>query len=189
MYQKDFCDLKIDLVFKCNDFSKLPDQYHNKPVNLIFESCFWEKVFLCWIKIIVDEKDTSFPNFVFEKKSFSLSLQIINDDEISLINQKWMNKLGPTDVLSFPIISDIDSTKDLNFVELGDLFISLEMASKQSLEFNHSLIKEMLFLASHGFLHLLGWEHNDDNELDNMLNFQEYLISKLDRKILLINDK
>ena len=87
-------------------------------------------------------------------------MQIINDNEISFINQKWMNKSGPTDVLSFPIISKEDNTKDLNFIELGDLFISLEMAFKQSLEFDHSLKREMLLLASHGLLHLLGWEHN-----------------------------
>jgi|TARA_B100000530_G_scaffold92515_1_gene56676 probable rRNA maturation factor len=180
MYQKDLYDLQIDLVFKCNDFSNLSDHFLNKPDNLIFESGFWEEVLLCWIKIILDEKDTSFPNFILDKKSFSLSLQIINDNEISSINQKWMNKSGSTDVLSFPIISDEDTTKDLNFIELGDLFISLETAFKQSLEFNHSIKKEMLWLASHGLLHLLGWEHNDDYELDNMLNFQEYLISKLD---------
>ena len=53
------------------------------------------------------------------------------------------------------------------------------MAFKQSLEFDHSTKREMLWLASHGLLHLLGWEHNDAYELDNMLNFQEYLISKL----------
>ena len=180
MLQKDSCDLQIDLVFKCNNFSKLSGNFLNKRDNLIFESGFWEEVLLCWIKIILKEKETSFPNFIFEKKSFSLSLQIINNNEISSINQKWMNKSGPTDVLSFPIISDEDTIKDLNFIELGDLFISLEIAFKQSLEFNHSIKREMLFLVSHGFLHLLGWEHNDDYELDNMLNFQEYLIAKLD---------
>ncbi|MDC3118576.1 rRNA maturation RNase YbeY [Prochlorococcus sp. AH-716-K03] len=180
MNQKDLYDLQIDLVFKCNDFSNLSDHFLNKPDNHIFESAFWEEVLLCWIKIILDEKKTFFPNLILDKKIFSLSLQIINDNEISFINQKWMNKSGPTDVLSFPIISDEDTTINLNFIELGDLFISLETAFKQSLEFNHSLKKEMLCLASHGFLHLLGWEHNDDYELDNMLNFQEYLISKLD---------
>ena len=180
MYKKDNFDLQIDLVFKCKNFSNLSDYFLNNKDNIIFKSVFWEEVLLCWIKIILDEKDTSFPNFIFDKKSFSLSLQIVNDNEISSINQKWMNKSGPTDVLSFPMISDIDTTKDLNFIELGDLFISLEMAIKKSLEFNHSLTREMLWLASHGFLHLLGWEHNDANELDNMLNFQEYLISKLD---------
>ncbi|WP_041710542.1 rRNA maturation RNase YbeY [Prochlorococcus marinus] len=180
MYQKDNASLQIDLVFKCNDFSNLSDPFLYQPGNLIFESSFWEEVLLCWINIILSEKNTSFPNFIFDKKIFSLSLQIINNNEISSINQKWMDKSGPTDVLSFPMISDEDTTKNLNFIELGDLFISLEMAFQQSLEFDHSIKKEMLWLASHGFLHLLGWEHNDDNELDNMLNFQEYLISKLD---------
>ncbi len=180
MNKKDNLDFQIDLVFKCNNFSNLSDYFLRNTDHIIFESVFWEKVLLCWIKIIVNERDTSFPNFIFNKKSFSLSLQIIDDNQISSINQKWLNKSGPTDVLSFPIISDVDNTKDFNFVELGDLFISLEMAIKQSLEFNHSLTREMLWLASHGFLHLLGWEHNDDNQLDDMLNFQEYLISKLD---------
>ena len=179
MYKKENCDLQLDLVFKFNNFSYLSDYCINKSENIISESRFWEEIFLCWIKIILDDKDTSFPHFIFEKKSFSLSLQIINNNEIASINQKWMNKSGPTDVLSFPIISDFDSTQDSNFVELGDLFISLEMAIKQSMEFNHSLTREMLWLASHGFLHLLGLEHNDDNQLNNMLNFQEYLISKL----------
>ena len=179
MYQKDNCDLQVDLVFKCNNFPKLSDNFLNKTDNLIFESGYWEEVLLCWIKLILNEKGNSFQNFILEKKFFSLSLQIINDNEISFINQKWMNKSGPTDVLSFPMITDLDTTKDLNFIELGDLFISLEMAFKQSLEFDHSIKTEMLWLASHGLLHLLGWEHNDDNELNNMLNFQEYLISKL----------
>ena len=180
MYQKDYCDLKVDLVFQCNNFFKLSDNFLNKKDNLIFESSFWEEVLLCWIKVILNEKDKSFPNFIFNKKSFSLSLQIITNNEISFINQKWMNKSGPTDVLSFPIISDEDTTKDLNFIELGDLFISLEMAFKQSLKFNHSIRREMLWLASHGFLHLLGWEHNNNLDLENMLNFQEYLITRLD---------
>ena len=180
MYQKDNCDLKVDLVFKCNNFSKLSENFRNKTDNLIFKSDFWEEILLCWIKIILNQKDTYFQKYIFEKRIFSLSLQIINNKEISFINQKWMNKSGPTDVLSFPMISDVDTTKDLDFIELGDLFISLEMAFKQSLEFDHSIKREMLWLASHGFLHLLGLEHNDDNELNNMLNFQEYLISKLD---------
>jgi len=180
MSQKDNNELLIDLIFKCNNFSYLSDHFLSKKDNIIFKSDFWEKVFLFWIKIILDEKDSSFPSFIFDKRSFSLGLQITNNEGISSLNEKWMNKTGPTDVLSFPIISDVDNTNDLIFVELGDLFISLEMAINQSLEFEHSIKREMLWLASHGFLHLLGWEHNDDNELDNMLNFQEYLISKLD---------
>ena len=180
MKENNFSDLNIDLVFKSSDFLQFSDNFHNHKDKLIFESSFWEKVFLSWIKIILGQKKSAIPKFIFEKKVFSLSLTIINNIEITSINKKWMQKNRPTDVLSFPIISNSDSIKDLNFIELGDLFISLEMAFKQSLEFKHSIQREMLWLASHGFLHLLGWEHKDDIELDNMLNFQEYLISILD---------
>ena len=90
-----------------------------------------------------------------------------------------MKKNEPTDVLSFPVICD-DFLNDSHHIELGDIFISLEMAIEQSFEYKHSINSEMLWLASHGFLHLLGWEHNNENELDDMLNFQEYLISRLD---------
>ena len=117
-----------------------------------------------------------------KKKSFSLGLQIISNQEIAFMNQKWMKKNGPTDVLSFPIISyeSLTTLINLDQIELGDIFISLEMALEQSYEYKHSIYREMLWLASHGFLHLLGWEHDNDLDLENMLNFQEYLIKKLD---------
>ena len=69
---------------------------------------------------------------------------------------------------------------NLDHIELGDIFISLEMALEQSYEYKHSIYREMIWLASHGFLHLLGWEHNNEHDLENMLNFQEYLITRLD---------
>ncbi len=180
MKDNQISQLELDLVLKISDFPKLSDNLQNARDKLILKSIFWEKVFLCWIKIILEKKNCSLPKFIFEKKIFSLSLQIINNQEIASMNQKWMKKKGPTDVLSFPIISHNYYSNDLSLIELGDLFISLDMAFEQSLEYKHSIKREMLWLASHGFLHLLGWEHKDDNELNNMLNFQEYLISSLD---------
>ena len=169
----------LDLVFKCSNFPQLSDKFPGDEAKLIFESSFWETVFLSWINILSEKNDYEITKLVIKKKSFSLSLQIIDNQEIASMNQKWMNKNGPTDVLSFPIISD-EYLNDLDHIELGDIFISLEMAVEQSYQFKHSIYREMLWLASHGFLHLLGWEHNDEFELDNMLNFQEYLISILD---------
>ena len=179
MKEKIISEINLDLVFKCNDFSQFSNKLKDTKTKLIFESIFWEKVFLSWINTILKKNYYKFPNFIFEKKSFSLGLQIISNQEIASMNQNWMQKSGPTDVLSFPIISD-ESLNNLDFIELGDIFISLEMALEQSSEYKHSIYREMLWLASHGFLHLLGWEHNNDLDLENMLNFQEYLINRLD---------
>ena len=180
MKENNFSELNLDLVFISNDFPQLLDNFKNDKDKIIFESIFWEKVFLCWIKTLFEKKDCNLPKYILEKNMFSLSLQIINNQEISSLNKKWMKKIGPTDVLSFPIISDNYSINNLSIVELGDIFISLEMAFKQSLEYKHSIKREMLWLASHGFLHLFGWEHSNKNDLDDMLHFQEYLISRLD---------
>jgi len=179
MKEKINSEINLDLVFQCNDFSKSLNKFEDTKSKLIFESIFWEKVFFTWINTILKKDDYELPNLIFEKKSFSLGLQIISNQEIASMNQKWMKKNGPTDVLSFPIFSD-ESFNKLDHIELGDIFISLEMALEQSYEYKHTIHREMLWLASHGFLHLLGWEHNNDIDLENMLNFQEYLITQLD---------
>ena len=172
-------EIDLDLVFKCNISSQFSNKLKDSKSKLIFEYIFWEKNFSSWINKILEKDDYELPKFIFEKKSFSLGLQIISNKEIASMNQKWMQKNGPTDVLSFPILSN-ESFINFDHIELGDIFISLEMALEQSYEYNHSINREMLWLASHGFLHLLGWEHNSKLDLDNMLNFQEYLISGLD---------
>ena len=179
MYEKKIIsEINLDLAFDCNDCDHLSDKFHDPKEKLIFDSNFWENVFISWIKILSNKDDYELKKIISEKKSFSLGLQIISNQSISNINKKWMKKNGATDVLSFPIISD-DSIDDLDHIELGDIFISLEKAVEQSYKYKHSVYREMIWLASHGFLHLLGWEHNDDQELDDMLSFQEYLISHL----------
>ena len=179
MKEKIISEINLDLVFKCNEFSQFSNKLKDTKNKLIFESIFWERLFSSWINIILKKKDYELPNYIFDKKSFSLGLQIISNQEIASLNKKSMQKNGPTDVLSFPIISD-ESLNNLDHIELGDIFISLEIALEQSNEYKHSIYKEMLWLARHGFLHLLGWEHNNDFDLENMLNFQEYLITRLD---------
>ena len=179
MEEKIISEINLDLVFKCNDFPQFANKFNDTKSKLIFESIFWKKVFLSWIDTLLKRDDYELPKFINEKKSFSLGLQIISNQEIASINKKWMQKNGPTDVLSFPIFSN-ESLNNLDHIELGDIFISLEMALQQSYEYKHSIYREMLWLASHGFLHLLGWEHNNDLDLENMLNFQESLIKKLD---------
>ncbi|NJL51475.1 MAG: rRNA maturation RNase YbeY, partial [Hydrococcus sp. SU_1_0] len=63
---------------------------------------------------------------------------------------------------------------------LGDIIISLDTALKQAQEQKHALIVELAWLSSHGLLHLLGWDHPDDQRLQQMLEKQQELIHSLD---------
>ena len=169
----------IELVFK-NSCEIKPNKINVTGIKkYIFEHDFWENAFMMWINILLNEFNQFLPNCLLNKKSCSLSFEIVDDLKISDLNKIWLNKLGPTDVLSFPILSKEDSVNDLTSIEFGDIFISLEMALKQSIKYNNSLEQEVIWLACHGFLHLLGWDHQDQTQLENMLKIQEYLISKL----------
>ena len=108
-------------------------------------------------------------------------------ERIAALNADWRDKPGPTDVLAFaaqdddldgappmPLPPDLmaddddasdDEAGDSEPLELGDIVISLDTASRQAGEHGHSLERELLFLASHGLLHLLGWDHPDDDAL------------------------
>ena len=169
----------IELVFK-NSYEIVPNKLKLDDIKqYIFEHDFWENTFWIWINILLNEYNQFLPNYLLNKKSSSLSFEIVDDLKISDLNKIWLHKLGPTDVLSFPILSQEDSVNDLTSIEFGDIFISLEMAIKQAIEYNNSVEQEVIWLASHGFLHLLGWDHQDQTQLENMLKIQDYLISRL----------
>ena len=174
-------DLKVDLVFKYSSSVNYIEYFSEQKDKVVFESKFWEKTFLVWFKLVLLEKRSSFENFISNIHFLSLSLEIIDDHEISILNKRWMNKTGPTDVLSFPILEANNQFNHLDCIELGDLFISIQTAISQANQYQQTIRKEMLWLASHGFLHLLGWEHNNNQELNKMLSFQEYLINKIEK--------
>jgi probable rRNA maturation factor len=73
-----------------------------------------------------------------------------------------------------PLPGDADGVESL---ELGDIVISVDTAARQAAEHGHNLEQELLFLASHGLLHLLGWDHPDDASLAAMLARQEQLVN------------
>jgi probable rRNA maturation factor len=124
-------------------------------------------------------------------------LSLVSDAEIAELNQDWRQKQGPTDVLAFaaqetmddddgtafapmplpPDFSDEDSDLGPEALELGDIVISLETAARQAPDHGHSLAQELQFLASHGLLHLLGWDHPDDASLQAMLARQDQLLA------------
>ena len=74
MTEKIISEINLDLVFKCNEFTQFSNKLKDTKTHLIFESIFWEKVFLSWINTILKKEDYELPNYIFEKKSFSLGL-------------------------------------------------------------------------------------------------------------------
>lgn len=114
--------------------------------------------------------------------AYSLGLQLVDDAAITALNADWRQQNGPTDVLAFAALEEADGdvpplplSPETSELELGDIVISLETAARQAPEHGHGLDQELRFLASHGLLHLLGWDHPDEPSLTAMLERQQLL--------------
>ena len=121
-----------------------------------------------------------------QSPAYSLGLSLVGDAEIAALNADWRQKQGPTDVLAFAAQDEgleaappmpLPAGAEPEPLELGDIVISVDTAARQAPEHGHSLKQELLFLASHGLLHLLGWDHPDDASLAAMLARQEQLVN------------
>jgi len=111
------------------------------------------------------------------QKEYEISLILTNDKEIQQLNHQFRRKNQPTDVLAFAALEDEFPTADMiDSIPLGDIIISVETAKKQAQTQKHSLPVELAWLTSHGFLHLLGWDHPDDQSLIAMLTQQQKLL-------------
>lgn len=104
-----------------------------------------------------------------------ISLHLTDDAEIQSLNSQFRHKDAPTDVLAFNSAPLAITGEDL-LPLLGDIVISLDTAAAQALEQKHSLTVELAWLASHGLLHLLGWDHPDPASLEAMLTQQRQLL-------------
>lgn len=103
---------------------------------------------------------------------------IVDNEYIHNLNKKYRNIDRPTDVISFAL-EDVDDLKYDDFRLLGDIYISIDKAKEQADEYGHSLKREICFLAVHGFLHLLGYDHTlskKDEEI--MFERQEVILNE-----------
>ncbi|MGO4347163.1 rRNA maturation RNase YbeY [Paenibacillus sp. FSL A5-0031] len=119
-----------------------------------------------------------------------VSLTFTNDEEIHQLNREYRGIDRPTDVLSFAmqedgvdeldIIFEVDSEDEKDPISgmLGDIIISVDTALAQSEEYGHSLEREIGFLFVHGFLHLIGYDHQDDQTEAEMTAKQEAILQQ-----------
>ena len=109
-----------------------------------------------------------------------VNITFTDNDGIRMINREFRELDVPTDVLSFPMV-DYKEPADYDYLEteeaqiscfnpesgellLGDIIISLERADERAKEYGHSVRREICFLVAHSMLHLLGYDHMEDEE-------------------------
>ena len=115
-----------------------------------------------------------------------ISITLTDNEGIREINRETRGIDKATDVLSFPMLdfdgesAEADFDFDGELVMLGDIVISMERAREQAIEFNHSFRREIAFLTAHSMLHLLGYDHVDDKEGEEMMcSKQEKVLNSL----------
>ena len=124
------------------------------------------------LKVLLENaaKDEGLDNILF-------NVIIIDNSKIRELNKNYRNIDRETDVISFAL--EDDKTFNLEEIRvLGDIYISVEKARAQALEYGHSFKRELSFLAIHGFLHLLGYDHMETEEEEIMFKKQEEVLSR-----------
>lgn len=100
---------------------------------------------------------------------------IVNNERIHEINKEYRNVDRETDVISFALEDDSNIKID-DFRVLGDIYISIDKAKSQAEEYGHSLRRELCFLTTHGFLHLLGYDHIKKEDEEVMFKLQNEIL-------------
>ncbi|MFC3900854.1 rRNA maturation RNase YbeY [Aliicoccus persicus] len=117
--------------------------------------------------------------YLKQEEEAELSVSYVTNEEIQKINRDYRNKDEVTDVISFAM-EDGDDEIDVEGAErvLGDIIIADDVARNQAAEYGHSNKREYLFLALHGFLHLMGYDHIEKDEEVEMNRLQDDILNE-----------
>ena len=116
-----------------------------------------------------------------ELEKCEFNIIIVDNKRIHEINREYRNVDRETDVISFAMEDNMD-IKYEDFRLLGDIYISIDKCYSQADEYGHSKIREICFLATHGILHLLGYDHMNEADEIEMFKLQNELLDGYDIK-------
>lgn len=109
-----------------------------------------------------------------------VSVSLIDDESIQTINRTYRHIDRPTDVISFAFLDNEPEKNEIlvsdREVVLGDIYISIDRAIEQAKTYGHSEKREFLFLFVHGLLHLLGYDHENEEDEKAMFELQEKIL-------------
>ena len=130
----------------------------------------------------IENLDTlnNYLNFIVKKRNLEdaiFNIIFVTSEKIHEINKEYRNVDRVTDVISFALEDSIEG-----YVEeirmLGDIYICVEKMKEQAELYNHSVLREMCFLTTHGLLHLLGYDHMEEEDEKVMFSLQEELLNE-----------
>lgn len=151
-------------------------------VNYIKEKC--DRDITSDIEIIV-ETALEEKNIINQK--VSISINAVDKEEILRINKEYRNVDRATDVLSFPIFSreeinnfsNLEDNKKVKELELGDIIICIDVLQEHAIEYQTGILREMLYMITHGVCHLLGYDHEIEEEKKEMRALEEKILEKI----------
>lgn len=108
--------------------------------------------------------------------NLEFNIIFVDNSYIHKLNKEYRSIDRPTDVITFALEDD-DFCPKLDWRMLGDIYISIDKAKEQSIEYGHSFLRELSFLAVHGFLHLLGYDHMTKEDEIVMFKEQEDILN------------
>ena len=109
----------------------------------------------------------------------AVSVSFAMKDEIQNMNKRYRGIDKVTDVLSFPQFNDLTEVPSEGEILLGDVMLCIEVAMEQAKEYGHSQERELLYLFTHSILHLLGYDHMNDEEKANMRIREEEVMREI----------
>lgn len=134
---------------------------YSKTINKVLNKCFTE------------EK--------LKDKNLYINIVLTNPENIRKMNKEYRNIDKETDVLSFPMFEkeELENREVPNLDILGDIVISIERVKDQAKEYGHSFERELAYMTVHGFYHLMGYDHIEENDKIIMRQKEENILEKL----------
>ena len=140
------------------------DKKYQEIINKVYEMCFREED-------------------LYDYEIY-ISVMVTDEENIRQINKKYRNIDQATDVLSFPMFEKDEIAEAKKRKEaLGDIVVCLPIVQKQAEEYGHSIEREFSYMLVHGFYHLMGYEHIQEEDKAKMREKEEKILNKLGLKL------
>lgn len=145
----------------------MEEKYYVEYENEIYEKDLPKNNLQDWISQVLTEVD---------REGFSVSLLFTDDERIKELNNNYRGKDTATDVLSFSQMEGEEFGFENHF--LGDIVIAVPYVTEQAKRLGHSVFEEVRYLILHGILHLMGYDHNEDEDCE-MSRLEKNIYKKL----------